>query len=78
MRCITTLIIIKMATVPNSQYVKDSSHESKCLRKIKIHIRTKVEIGISTYSNADFVCYSATWRTELNKHNFVRQVVDRS
>jgi len=40
--------------------------------------QTKVEICISTYSNADVVCYSATSRTELNERNSVRQIVDRS
>ena len=34
--------------------------------------------GISTYSNADVVCYSATCRTGLNERNSVRQIVDRS
>jgi len=43
-----------------------------------MNLRTKVEICISTHSNADVVCYSATWRTELNKRNSVRQIVDRS
>ena len=43
-----------------------------CLR---LNLQTEVEICISTYSNADVVCYSATWRTELND---VRLVVDRS
>jgi len=52
--------------VSKSQNVKDSSRADKYLRKIKINLRTKVEICISTYSNADGVCYSATWRTEVN------------
>ena len=59
------------------QNVKDRSHANKCLRKIKINLRTKVEICISTYSNADVVCYSATWRMELNESNSVRLIVDR-
>ena len=58
--------------------VKDSSHGNKYLRKIKLNLRTKVEICISTYVNADVVCYSATWRTELNERNSVRLIVDRS
>ena len=29
-------------------------------------LQTKVGICISTYSNADVVCYSVTWPTELN------------
>jgi len=37
------------------------------------YIRTKVGICISTYSNAEVVCYSATWRVELND---VRLIVD--
>jgi len=52
--------LIKKATVPKSQNVKDSSHGNKYLRKIEINLGTKVEICISTYSNADVVCYSAT------------------
>jgi len=31
----------------------------------KLNLRTKVGICISSYSNADVVCYSATWWTEL-------------
>jgi len=61
--------------VSKSQNVKDSSRADKYLRKIKIDLRTKVEICISTYSNADVACYSATWRTELND---VHQIVDES
>ena len=34
--------------------------------------------GVSTYSNADVVCYSATCWTGLNERNSVRQIVDRS
>jgi len=56
----TTVLIIKKATLSNSQNVKDSSHGNKCLRKIKINLRTKVEICISTYSNVDI----ATCRME--------------
>jgi len=33
---------------------------------------------ISTYSNAYVICYSATWRAELNEQNFVRRIVNRS
>jgi len=57
MRCIATALIIKKATVSDSKYVKDSSHANKYLRKIKINLQTKVEISISTFSNADI----ATW-----------------
>jgi len=78
MQCTTKALIIKKATVSKSQNVKDSSHGNKYLRKIKINLRTKVEICISTYSNADAVCYSATWRTELNERNSVRKIVDRN
>jgi len=69
MQCITAVLIMKKATVSKSQNVKDSSHANKYLRKIKINLWTKVEICISTYSNADVMCYSATWRTELNGRN---------
>jgi len=60
--------------------MKDSSHGNKHLRKLKIKINlgTKVEICISTYSNEEVVCYSATCRTELYERNSVRQIVDRS
>jgi len=34
--------------------------------------------GVSTYSNADVVCYSATCQTGLNECNSVCQIVDRS
>ena len=64
--------------MPNSQNVKDSSYGNKYLQKIKINLRTEVEICISTYSNADVVCYSAIWRMELKEHNSVCQIVDRS
>jgi len=77
-RCITTVLIIKKATVSKSQNVKDSSRANKCLRKIKINLRTKVEICISTYSNADAICYSTTSQTKLNKCNSVCLIVDRS
>ena len=67
MRCVTTVLTIKKATVSNSQNVKDSSHANKNLRKIKINLGTKVGICISSYSNTDARCYSvATWQTELN------------
>ena len=58
----------------DSKYVKDSSHANKYLRKIKINLQTKVEISISTFSNADI----ATWWTVLNERNSVRQIVDRT
>jgi len=64
MRCVTAVLIIKKATVSKSQNVKDSSPANKYLRKIKINLRTKVEVCIWTYSNADVICYSATWRME--------------
>ena len=70
MQCITAVLIIKVATVSKSQNVKDSSHANKYLRKIKINPWTKVEICISTYSNAGILCYSATCRTELNEHYY--------
>jgi len=38
MQCITTVLIIKKATVPNSENVKDSSYGNKYLRKIKINL----------------------------------------
>jgi len=53
MRCITTVLKIIKATVAKSHNVKGSSHANKYLKKIKINLRTKVEICISTYSNAD-------------------------
>jgi len=46
--------------------VTKCSYANEYRRKIKINLRTKVEIFISTYTNAVVVCYSATWRTELN------------
>jgi len=52
-QCITTVLIIKTVTVPNSQNVKDSSHGNKYLRKVKLNLVAEVEICISTYSNAD-------------------------
>jgi len=55
--------------------VKDSSHGNKYGRKIKINLQTKVEICISTYSNADVACYSAIWQMELND---IRLIADRS
>ena len=57
--------------------VKDSSNANKYLRKIKIglNLRTKVDICISTYSNADVVCYSAISRTEFND---VSLIADKS
>ena len=61
-----------------SQNVKDTSHANKYLRKIKINLRTKVEICISAYSNADAVCYSSSWQMEVNERNSVHLIVDRS
>ena len=58
---ITTVLIIIKATVSKSHNVKDSSNANKYLRKIKINLETKVVIFISTYLNADIICYSATW-----------------
>jgi len=53
-------------TVSKSQNVKDRSRANKYLGKIKVNLRTKVGICISTYSNADVVCYSTAppgeWR----------------
>jgi len=43
------------------------------LREITVNLRTEVGICISTYANADVVCYSTTWWTELNN---VRVIVD--
>ena len=47
------------------------------------HVRWKCRMidsldGVSTYSSADVLCYSATCRTGLNERNSVRQIVDRS
>ena len=75
MRCIITVLIMKKGHVSNSQNVKDSLHGNKRLRKIIINLRIKVEICISTHSNADIVCYRAT---ELNERNSVRLIVDRT
>jgi len=55
--------------------LKDRSHANKYLRKIKVNIGNKIGICISAYSNADVICYSATWQTKLND---VRLNVDRS
>jgi len=58
-----TILIIKKATLSNSQNVKDSSHANKYLKKnkkIKINLGFKVKICILAYSNADPVCYLAT------------------
>ena len=52
-------------TVSKSQNVKDRSHANKYLRKIEVNLQTKADICISTYSNADVVCYRTTWRMEL-------------
>ena len=73
LRCVATVLIIKNATVSKSQNVKNRSHANKYL--IKVNIRTKVGIRISTYSNADIACYSTTWPMELND---VRLIVDGS
>ena len=60
--------------MPNSQNLNNSSIGNKYLRKIKINLRTKVK---NLRFNL-FVRYSATFRTELNERDFVRQIVDRS
>ena len=49
----------------NSVKALKALHGNKYLRKIKMNLQTKVEICISTNSNADVVCYSATCQTEL-------------
>ena len=49
--------------------MKNRSHANKYLRKIKVNIQKKKGICISTISNADVVCYSCTWHTELNDVN---------
>jgi len=72
---VTAVLVIEKATVSKSKNVKDSSNANKYLRKIKVNRQTEVGICISTYSNADVVCYGATWRTELND---VRLFVDGS
>jgi len=60
--CVTTVHIIKNATVSKSQNVKVISCANKYLRKNKVNLGTKVEICILTYTNADVVRYSmATW-----------------
>ena len=64
--CVATVRVIKKATLSKLQIVKDRSHANKCLRKVKVNPGTDVVICISTYWNADVVCYSATWRTKLN------------
>ena len=76
-QCITTVLVIKKATVSKSQNVKDSSRGNNYLRKIKINLRTKVEICISTYSNADVACHSTTLRklSKLSKNHFKLVVV---
>jgi len=63
---VTAVLVIKQATFSKSQNVKGRSHATKYLRKIKVNLRTKVGICISTCSVADVVCYSATWRTNLH------------
>jgi len=56
-----------------NQNVTDSSHVNKYLRKIKINLRTKVGISISTYSNADVVCYSTlVWHCQPPVHHNTR------
>jgi len=52
--------------VSKSQNVKNRLHANKYLKKIKVNFQTEVEICISSYSNADIVCYRASWQTELN------------
>jgi len=54
--------------VSKSQNVKDGSHWNKYLRKIKINLWTKVEICISTYSNADVVLqrHLAEWKERIS------------
>jgi len=61
-----SLFIIKKAILSKSQNVKDRSHANKYLIKTKVNIWNKVGICISTYSNADVECHSATCRTGLN------------
>ena len=73
--CVTTVLIIKKAILSKSRSLKDRSHANKSLRKIKVNIGNKIGICISAYSNADVICYSATWQTKLND---VRLNVDRS
>ena len=42
-------------------------------KKTKINLRTKIEICILTYLNADVVCYSATrvWGSAVSSHSRV-------
>jgi len=49
LQCVTTVLIIKNATVSKSQNVKDRSRANKYLRKIKVNLRSKVGLCISTY-----------------------------
>ena len=74
--CVCVCVCVKKSTVSNSQNVKDSSHGNKCLWKIKINLRSKVEICISTYSNVDVVSYNTPCRTELKERNCGRQIVE--
>jgi len=54
--------------------VKVKECESQITCKITVNLRTKVEICISTYPNADVVCYSAATCT-LVRHFQTRFVV---
>jgi len=56
-------------SIPPLSFYRCGSHANKYQRKIKINLRTKVEICLSAYSNADAICYSATLRMELNERN---------
>jgi len=49
------IVIIKNAAMSKSQNMKDRSRANNYLIKIKVNLRTKVGICISTYSNADVV-----------------------
>ena len=49
--CVIAVLIIKNATVSRSQSVKDRSRANNYLRKIKVNLRTKVELCISTELN---------------------------
>jgi len=62
MWCVTTVLTIKKAIVSESQ---KTVHVQINIDK-KLNLRTKVGICVSTYSNADVVCCSTTWRAELN------------
>ena len=73
-QCITTVLVIKKATVSKSQSVKDSSHGIKYLRKIKINLGTIVEICISTYSNADVMLQRHL--AELNERNSANLLIE--